>query len=331
MAPTGRQAYWDAMLSDFATKNFDTEGMGFIAPRIMGTVSVDKQSANYHVFDPSGFMKVYDDLRSPRAKANKVEWTVSTDAYYAKNRALAGEIPMEDLANGDRALGLRENTTLAIVLGLRRAHEVRVANLATGSGGPGTIVALGANNWNVSTADIMGQVSSAKISVLNSAGMLPNYCLIDYESFQLIRRNSNLLTNYFKSPQAGQISEEAIRSEVLGVPNVIVVNGVKDTTGPGVQQMNLASIWGRICMFFVANPGAVGMDSVNYLTRFRWTNPELPGPYRNGDGFNTDFSVTRTQYDGAGEPHVEVLETGYYQDEKITGSALSYLIKTNSA
>src|SRR4051812_49313689 len=157
MAPTGRQAYWDAMLSDFATKNFDTEGMGFIAPQIMGTVSVDKQSANYHVFDPSGFMKVYDDLRAPRAKANKVEWTVSTDAYFAKNRALAGEIAMEDLANGDRALGLRENTTRAIILGLRRAHEVRVAALATSSGGPGTIVALGANNWNVSTADIMGQ------------------------------------------------------------------------------------------------------------------------------------------------------------------------------
>src|SRR4249919_1876371 len=104
---TGRNVYYDSMLSDFATRTFDKDGMGFVADRITGVVSVTKQSANYYVFDPSGFMKVYDDLRAPWTAANKVSFNVSTDNYYAENRALAGEIALEDLANQDRAINLR--------------------------------------------------------------------------------------------------------------------------------------------------------------------------------------------------------------------------------
>ena len=117
---------------------------------------------------------------------------------------------------------------------------------------------------------------------------------------------------------------------MLGVPNVIVAGGMKDTSPKGVTTMNLSQIWGRICLFFTANPGAAGNDSINFLTRFRWRNPELPLPYRGPAGNELNFAVQRSQYDGAGQAHVEVLETGYYQAEKITGNALAYLIRTNS-
>jgi hypothetical protein len=331
MSPTGRNVYYDSILSDFATRTFDTEQMGFVADRLTGLVSVQKQSANYYVFDPSGFMKVYDDLRAPRTAANKVSFNVSTDNYFADNRALAGEIALEDLANQDVGIRLRENTTAAIVTGLRRAQEVRVANLMTASGNPGTIVQLTNNtNWdNVNSADILGQIGSAQIGIWRASGMKPNTCLIDFESLQLLRRNTQLLA-WYKAPQTGQLSEETIFRDVLQVPNVIVAGAMKDSSPKGVTAMNLSQIWGRICLFFVGNPGAAGMDSINYVTRFRWRNPELPLPYRGPDGSELSFAVQRTQYDGAGQAHVEVLETGYYQSEKVTGPALSYLLRTNS-
>lgn len=330
MPVTARGAYYDSMLSDFATRTFDVEGMGFVADQIMGTVSVDKQSANYYVLDPSGFMKVIDDLRAPRAAANKVDWSVSTDTYFAVNRALAGEIPLEDLANADRAIQLRENTTKNILLTLRRNQEVRVAQLATASGGPGTIFSLGASNWDqVNSSDVLGAVGSAKIGIYRNTGLQANTCLIDYESLQLLRRNTQLLA-WYKAPQAGMLSEQTIAQDILGVPNVIVAGGMKDQNPKGNTTMNLTQIWGRICMFFYASPGRQGMDTANFLTRFRWRNPELPLPYRGTDGNIMDMSVTRTQYDGAGQAHVEVLEAGYYQAEKVTGSALSALIRTNS-
>ena len=331
MSPTGRNTYWDAMLSDFATRTFDVDGMGFIADKITGLVSVDKQSANYYVFDPSGFMKVVDDLRAPRASAQKVSFNVSTDTYYCQNRAVAGEIALEDLANQDRALNLRENTTRAITLTLRRNQEIRIASLACASGGPGAIVQLGANTcWDsVDSADILGQVGSAKIGIWRNTGMLPNTCVIDYESLQLLKRNTRLL-QWYKAPQAGQLSDETIFRDVLGVPNVIVAGGMVDTAPKGNTTMNLTQIWSRMCLFMVANPGAAGTDSVNFLTRFRWRSPEHPLPYRGPAGNELNFAVQRTQYDGAGQAHVEVLEAGYYQSEKISGAALSYLIKTNS-
>lgn len=326
---TGRNIYYDPMLSDFATRTFDVEGMGFVADQICGTVNVVKQSANYYVFDPSGFLKVYDDLRAPRTAANKVSFNVSTDTFYCENRALAGEIALEDLANQDNAINLRENTTKAITLGLRRAQEIRIAQLATSSGGPGTIIqTAGASLWDaVNSADILGQVGSAQIGIWRASGMRPNTCLIDFESLQLLRRNTQLL-QWYKAPQQGQLSEETIFKDVLQVPNVIVAGGMKDSAPKGVTTMNLSQIWGRICLFFVANPGASGQDTINFVQRFRWRNPELPLPYRGPAGDQLTFSVARSQYDGAGEAHVEVLETGYYQAEKITGSQLAYLIKT---
>jgi hypothetical protein len=331
MPLTGRNIYYDTMLSDFATRTFDVEGMGFVADQITGTVGVTKQSANYYVFDPSGYMKVYDDLRAPRTAANKVSFNVSTDTYYAENRALAGEIALEDLANQDTAINLRENTTKAITIGLRRAQEIRIANLATASGNPGTIVQLGAaSNWDaVTSADVLGQVGSAQIGMWRASGMRPNTCLIDFESLQLLRRNERLLS-WYKAPQQGQLSEDTIFRDVLQVPRVIVAGGLKDSAPKGVVTMNLSQIWGRICLFLVSNPGAGGVDTINMLTRFRWRNPELPLPYRGPAGNDLTFSVARTQYDGAGQAHVEVLETGFYQAEKVTGSQLGYLIRTNS-
>lgn len=331
MSPTARNTYWDAMLSDFATRIFDVDGMGFIADKLTGLVSVEKQSANYYVFDPSGFMSVVDDLRAPRTAANKVTFSVATDTYFAVNRATAGEIALEDLANQDRAIRLRENTTRAITLNLRRNQEIRIASLATSSGGPGTIVQLGAaSNWDaVTSADIFGQVGSAKIGIWRSTGMLPNTCIIDYESLQLLRRNERLLA-WWKAPQTGMLDEEVIFKQVLGVPNVIVAGGMVNTAPKGQTTMNLSQIWGRLCLFCVSNPGEAGTDTVNFLSRFRWRNPELPLPYRGPDGRELTFNVQRTVYDGAGQAHVEVLESGYYQGEKVTGSQLAYLIKTNS-
>lgn len=332
MSPTGRNTYWDTMLSDFATRTFDTEGMGFVADKITGMVSVEKQSANYYVFEPSGFMKVVDDLRAPRTAAKQIAFNVSTDTYFAVNRATAGEIALEDLANQDRAIRLRENTVRAITLNLRRNQEIRVASLCTASGGPGTIVQLAAaTNWDaVTSADILGQVGSARVGIYRNSGMVPNYCLIDWESLQLLRRNERLLS-WYKAPQAGQLSEDTIFRDVLQVPNVIVAGGQVDTSARGNTTMALSQIWNRVCLFFVANPGESGLDSINFMTRFRWRNPELPLPYRGPDGMDLTFGVQRTQYDGAGQAHVEVLESGYYQAERITGSNLSYLIKTNSA
>lgn len=330
MSPTGRQTYYDPMLSDFATRNFDVEGMGFVADQIMGTVTVGKQSGLYYVYDKSGFMQLHDDLRAPRTAANKVTFSTSTDEFFCPNRALAGEIALEDLANEDRAIGLRRNTTLGITLGLRRMQEVRVAALATSSGNPSAIVQLsGADAWSaVNSAEVLGPVSSAHIGIWRVTGLKPTHCVIDYETLMCLKRNKYLLDMY-RYTRGGQLTDEIVFQEVLQVPNVIVAGGLKSDAPKGAvaAASNIGTIWGPTCLFFVAQPGQGTMETTNYLQRFRWRNPELPIPYRGPDGNELTFSVQRTVYDGAGQAHVEVLETGYFQSEKVTGGELAYLIK----
>lgn len=327
MLPTGRQTYTDPVLSDFATRNFDGQDDQFVADRITGMVSVGKQSGMYSVFDPSGFMNVYDDFRAPRTAPKQVQFSQSTDTFFCHNRALAAEMALEDLANQDRALGLRENSTLAITLGLRRAQEVRIAALATSSGGPGTIVQPPIPWNNVASADILGAVSSAHVGMANKTGMRPNTVVVDWETLMLVSRNEAVL-KVFGLANGGFLPDQRVAAEIFKVPNLVVAGGLKNVQPRGVTTLDVQQIWGRICLFTVTNPGDGGLETTNFLQRFRWRNPELPLPYRGTDGRELTFNVVRTQYDGAGQAHVEVIETGYYQGEKITGRDLAYLIKT---
>lgn len=319
--PIGRGAYRDPVLSRYATKNFDVSQDGYAAPQLCVTVPVDKQSGIYNVFDPAGFMSTVDDLRAPLAEPNEVWFKVSSDTYYCPNRALQAKIPLEDLSNEDAAINLRQTNTDLLMMTLRRNQEVRVAQLATSSGGPGAINALtGASKWSaVGSADITGQVNSAHAAVWMRSGMRPNTVLIDWESWSLAKQNERLLAQY-KFTAGGEMPDELLLKNVFKVQRAIIVDGLQNTANRA-QGQSLSRIWGNLALFCVTNPGNPTLP--NFLTRFRWAPKE--GPYSMPAG--ETFSVFRTRRDQAGEAKVEILEAGYFQGEKVTGSELSYLIK----
>lgn len=324
--PTGRNAYYDPLLSNFAVALFDKQGGDFIADQIAPVVPVPKQSGLYRIFDPESWLRVHDDLRAPRTTPGRVTFTTSSGTFFAKNRALSADIALEDLAQADTALQLRENHAQLITLTLKRAQEVRVAALATASGGPATIIQCsGATAWDaVTSADVLGQVNSAHVAIWNQSGMRPNTVIVDWESLLLLQRNERLL-NMYRYTQGGELPADTIRDKVFKVSKMIVANAIQNTAGEGLTANN-AAIWGNICLFCYTDPNARSDMSPNYLTRFRW--PGEGTPYKSPTGDPLTMSVFRSVYDRAGEPKVEVLEAGYFQDEQVTGRALSYMLKT---
>src|SRR5262245_23116672 len=110
-SPTGRDAHYDSMLSNLSIAAFaaTAEQQGFIAQDIFPTETVPKQSNKYYIIDPDSWLRISDTRRAPKTQPNRIEFKVSSDAYFADNYALAGEIAKEDLANADAAIMLREN------------------------------------------------------------------------------------------------------------------------------------------------------------------------------------------------------------------------------
>jgi hypothetical protein len=318
--PVGRSAYYDPMLSRFASMAFRKEGGSFIADQVAPAIPVEKQSGLYRVFDPDPWLRIPQDLRAPRAVPGRVSFTTGSATYFCPNRALGADIALEDVANADTAIRVRENHADLVVTQLKRAQEFRVAQLMTSSGGPQTIVS---GAWTAST-DILGQVNSAHTAIWNLTGMRPNAVIIDWQSINEVRRNATLL-ELFKYTSGGELPDQRLRDDVFKVGRMITADAIYNSAKEG-QSMSNSGIWGRICLFAYIDPSAPSDMSPNFVTRFRWNPPELP--YKTGAGDTLDLAVFRSVYDKAGEPKIEVLEAGYYQSEQISGRPLSYLIKT---
>lgn len=315
--PTGRQVHIDSAMSNLMVATFNTAG-DFVASRLFPPVTVGKRSDKYYTLKKEAWLQLPDSHRAPKARANRVEFDISSDAYYCMNFALAAEIPVEDLANQDNALNLRASNTQLISTQLLRGLEARAAakvkaNVST------TVLQTGANAWDaVSSADIVTQIHDAHQSIYNNTGLRANTLVLDYQSYMYAKRNklAFALTQY--RSVGPSILEDAQLKEMFMVDNLWVAQSQKNNANMA-QTASITSIWGPAALLCRVEP-AVSLQTATYGLGMRWTDPEL----------GIAMAVTTGREDEPGSRHVEILEAGYYQDEKVISSDLAFLINTKS-
>lgn len=316
-APVGGDAHHDVPLSNLAVMAFDTQDADHVGDTLFPEVPVGKQSDRYYIIDGEAFLRVPDTRRAPRDKAKRVEFDVSSDSYFAHNFALAGENALEDLENADLAIQLRQNTTRLVVSVLKRDQELRIANLVTSITNLGSGVILsGANLWSAATSDPLGDINTAHAFIRSRTGLLPNVAVVDWDTTMVLRRHPQLLDLY-KYTVGGELTDGQLMA-VLKVPQVLVGKGVRENQLEGSAASSMTNIWGNNCLLAHVTKTPTGLQTVSFGLRFRWKNPIFP----------SDFGVQTKVEAGAGERKVEVVEAGYYQDEKVVARNLSYLINT---
>lgn len=314
--PTGRAAHLDVPLSNFASAAFAAGSEGFIAEDFMPVVQVAKQSDRYYIIDKGDFFSIPDTYRAPKTIAKRVTFRVSSDSYYAENYALGGENALEDLSNADTAVMLRENTVNLVVTDLRRDQERRIARMVTSISNVGSGVALtGTSKWSdYSNSDPLGDINSAASFIEGRTGLVPNTAVIDKDTLRVLRRHPVLLDMY-KYTSGGQLTNAQL-AEIFDVERVLIPNALVENVSELVTQTSsLTRVWGN-CFILAHNAPATGLQSRTWGARFRWRNPIWPG----------DFGVKTDTFDRAGEEHVEIVEAGYFQDEKIIARDLIYAI-----
>lgn len=320
--PTGRQIHVDKPLSNMLVAAFETQG-DFVAQSIFPVVPVDKQSDKYYVLRKESWLKIAETRRAPRTRANRIEFDVSSNSYFADNYAIGAEIPLEDLANADTAIRLRETNTALIARQLLADYEQRVAaaaiagagtTLVTSTGGVATGLAWDA----VNSADIAGQIQNGHVTIFQNTGLRANTLVLDYQSYMYAKRNVPGFTRFqYRAQGTALLSDDQLK-ELFMVDNLLIARSQKNNANPA-QTASITSIWGPTALLCrVENANA--MMSATFGSSFRWTSPELGAP----------MAVQRAVEDGAGSRKIEILEGGYYQDEKVVASELAYYINTKS-
>lgn len=314
--PAGTDAYISMPLSNLAVEAFASDDSQFIAQDLLPEISVPKQSGKYYIIEKGEFLRTSGTgaLRAPKAKARRVEFSVSCDSYFADNYALASEIALEDMVNADAALALRENSVRLVANRLRIDQEIRVANLVTSISNVGSGVALsGTNKWSDPiNSDPIGDINTGHAFIRGATGLTANTLVLDWDTLQTLRRHQDII-ELFKYTSGGELTDAQLQS-VFKVDRVLVGKGIKNGGNEGAAT-SMTNIWGNTALLAYVGP-TNGMQSATFGARFRWQNPIYPA----------NFGVKTNVENKAGEGNIEIVEAGYYQDEKVIAREFAYAI-----
>ena len=313
----GRDAHLDVPLTNMAVKAFQGRGE-FIGQKLFPVINVQKQSNKYYTLDKNSWLLVPDTARAPKTAPRRVEFKVSSENYFCPNYALANENALEDLANADIALSLRKNSVSVVMDGLLRDLEVRIANQVTSLTNLGSGVTLsGTSQWSDFTnSDPIADVTTGHAFIQNNTGLMANTMVMDKDTFAVVRRHPILL-DMFKYTSGGRVKLDQL-ADVFDVDTILIARGIKNTANENATGV-IANIWGNNVILCRIEPGT-SLETQTFGLSFRWAPAGLPAA----------MQVQRYRDPDPGKA-VEVVSTGYYQDEKIIAADLAYGIASTIA
>lgn len=307
---TGRDLHIDQNLTNVAM-NYRPTGM--IADMIAPIVTVQKETDLYPVFSQKEAFSIETTRRSRGTPANRITRSVSSEGYRAENYALAYDLPIEDRANMDAAYAfeLEAGASRYLVDKLWLDWDRRVLS-TVGSASNVSTGFVPSSSWSAG-GDPVSQLYQAIEQVQATTAYRPNRLLFGWRAYNWFRRNSNVRNFVLGSNNGGGVVNRAAVAGIFEVEDVLVSQAFYNSANEA-KAISLASTFPQDAVLAYYSPSGPSREVPSFMYSFRWQAPGLPAP----------LSVERHPYDS--KRKVESIEAGYYQDEKITSSALGALI-----
>jgi len=306
---TGRDIHVDVPLTNVAIA-YRPEGM--IADLIAPIVSVPKQSGTYWEFLAADAFRTQQDLRSPGALPNLLTKDISSGTFFAKNYALRDVIPYEDIENADAGtvITARNMRAEAIKDKLMLNAELRVANQVTSGSNVGSYSAT-ASSWAGAGADPVADVNTGINNVHDLTGIRPNSIVMGNYAWRLFREHSTVIGRVFGDVDKGQSARMVSRQQAAALfemERFLVGGGYINTADEGLT-MSLSQIWNDNCLAYYA-PMQPRIDKPSFMYAMRWAK----------------VMAMQAEVHQLPRQKGEEIHLGYYQDEKLTGASLGFLI-----
>ncbi len=306
----------DAAMSELSIQFALDTGM-YLGNTVMPVVPVDKQSNRYYIWDKDYWFRIPNTRRAPATRANQVETSVSSNAYYCHNYALEEKIPFEDLSNADEALALEESTARHIMQLLMLDQENRIATLLTTAANAGSGSALtGTNQWSDrANSDPVSDVTTGRLWIQKGTGMKAGTMVVGQEIHDSLLLHPDMIDRVKFVQRADKANIENAVADIFGVGKYLVGGAPKQNAAEGLptSASSMTFIWGKNVTLFYAPP-APGRNIPSAAYAFRWRPA----------GF-TDFVVETKDDD---DIKARLKRVNYFQDERITASELVYLLST---
>lgn len=309
---TGRDLHIDQALTNVAL-NYRPAGM--IADMIAPIITVAKETDLYPVFSQKEALAIEDTKRARGALAHRITRSVSSEGYRAENYALAYDVPIEDRANVDAAYAfeLESGAARYLVDKLVLDWDNRVLQ-AVGSATNVSTGFLTGSSWvGATNGDPISMIWKAMEQVQGTTAYKPNSLLFGWRAWNYFRRNEKARNYVLGNNNGGGAVTRSQTQEAFEVDRLLVSMAFKNTANEA-QAISLGNTFPSDAVLIYYAPPAPSREVPSFMYSFRWQAPGLPAP----------LAVERHPYDS--KRKVESIEAGFYQDEKITSSALGALL-----
>lgn len=233
--PKSSNLHVDQLLSNISSKYRNLE---YIADKISPMIPVKKTSDLYRVFDRN--FRIPETLRANKGKARIHDFEVSTASYQLENHALKEYISDDDLDNYDQA-DLRVDTTEELTDKILMRHEKSMADLFTKTSWSLNHSLAATAEWseNTTVSNPIVAVNTGLSSVLQNAGVAPNYCVLRYDHLLAAKEHVSV-TDRVKYTSR-EIDANIIAS-LFGVDEVFISKSALDTSNEGLTS-TISYLW----------------------------------------------------------------------------------------
>lgn len=248
---------------------------GFICEEVLPTVQ-SKQSSGLLGKYGTSHLRIENSVKGGRGKYRQVETRVySTTSYLIEGHGLEGFVSKEDYANVEEPFEAERDEVMGIstVLWLEKEKALADALMSTSIITQNTTLS-GTSQFNdFSNSDPIGVSATARSTILNASGMMPNLAVMDIQVWNILRFHPQMLDALgYKWARPGGLTEEEM-ARALGVDQVLFGSARYESAKEG-QTSSLSSIWGK-GIFFGVSPDKpeIMQKSIGYLVRPTGSQP----------------------------------------------------------
>lgn len=309
--PTANEVHVDAALTNLSV---GYRNPAFIADELAPVVLVRKQSDKYFIHDPDReLFRQSNDRRAPGAEANEVNFSLSTDSYYAEDHALTSVIPDEERENADPPIQPNIDRTEFLRAKIDLNKEIELAGLVTDTSLITQSTTLsGTDQWSDADSDPIAAVEEHKATIMSSVQVMPNTLVLPYQVYAKVRIHPKVIERVVYG-SVGAVNEQLL-AQIFDVERVMVPRASKNTSEPG-QSPSMAYVWGKDALLcYVPNRPALKQLALAFT--FAWSG--APG----------SLSGHRVEIWREEKRKADVVRVQRYYDQKVIAAGAAYLWKS---
>lgn len=307
MNPTASDVRVDPVLTNMSIAYRNSM---YIAEQVWPIVQVDGMSGKYYIFDRGEWFRDEAQVRAPGTASEGGGFTLSDDSYSCEEKAFHTLLADEVRDNADAVLRMEAAKTNYVTDKILLTLEKAVADkIMDTSNWDNDTTLSGTDQWSdYDNSDPIDDIVTGIEAVEDATGVPPNTMVLGLPTWRKLKHHPDITDRMAVTNT--RVSSLQILQELVDIDRIYVGKALYNNAVRGASD-NFDHVWGKHCWIGVVPPSpALETPSAGYT--FVWPR----------DGQIRGIRRWRDE-----DHHSDKIEGFMCFDEKITASALGYMIE----